>query len=68
MTALVDPPQPYNAVAHFIERHLQEGRGEKIAYVDQGGATSYAELARRVYRAAGALAAAGVDAEQRVVL
>ncbi|NVB40109.1 benzoate-CoA ligase family protein [Pseudenhygromyxa sp. WMMC2535] len=65
---MIAPPRPYRAVDHFIERHLREGRGDKIAYIDERGQTSYRALAENVRRAAGAFEAAGVMAEQRVVL
>ena len=61
-------PRTYNAVADFIDRNLAEGRGEKTAVVDAGGAHSYADLAGRVNRAGNALAAFGLTMEQRVLL
>jgi len=65
---MIDAPYPYNPVDHFIERHLREGRAAAVAFVDEAGEHTYAALASRVRRAAGALDAVGVDAEQRVVL
>jgi len=61
-------PRDYNAAVDFVERHLDEGRGEKIAFRDDAGALSYAELARQVNRAGNALRALGVEMEQRVLL
>jgi benzoate-CoA ligase len=60
-------PPFYNAAAELIERNLP-GRAEKTAFIDEQGAYSYGELARRVDLAAGALRELGLDAEQRVVL
>src|SRR5260370_288515 len=40
----------YNAAADLIERNLVAGRGAKPAFIDEGGAYSYAELAERVGR------------------
>lgn len=58
----------YNAAQDLIERNLRAGRAEKIAYIDDHGAYSYAELAQRVARFASALHAAGIQPEQRVLL
>jgi benzoate-CoA ligase family protein len=71
---MVAPPTPltfprdYNAAAHFIDRHVAEGRGDKTAILDDRGAVSYAELAERVNRAGNALAALGVRQEERVLV
>lgn len=64
----LDLPRRYNAATHFIDRHLAEGRGEKIAVIDDAGRYSYADLARRVNRAGNALRNLGVGPEQRVML
>src|SRR2546422_771797 len=61
-------PRQYNAAVDFIDRHLSEGRGKKIAVIDDRGRYDYAELAARTARAGHALRAAGVDQEQRVLL
>ena len=64
----VELPRNYNAVTHFVDRHLDEGRGDKIAFLDDNGSYTYAELAERVSQAAGALVALGLEPEQRVLL
>ena len=61
-------PREYNAASHFIDRHLREGRGGKLAYIDDRGSYSYAELAARVNRAGNVLTRLGVEMEQRVLL
>ena len=61
-------PRNYNAATHFIDRHLGEGRGEKIAIIDDQGSYSFAQLARRVNRAGNLLRSLGVAREQRVML
>ncbi len=65
---LVDLPREYNAASHFIDRHLAAGRGDKIAYIDDAGRYSYAELARRVNQAGNVLRGLGLEGEQRVML
>ncbi len=64
----VVPSGPYNAARHFIDRHLEEGRGTKTAYTDDHGSCTYAELAERVDRAGNMLKRLGVEMEQRVAL
>ena len=64
----IDVPRTYNAAYDLVERNLQAGRGGKLAYIDDRGRYTYAELANRVNRAANALAELGLRPEQRVVL
>ncbi len=61
-------PRRYNAAADLLDRHLEQGRGGRLAYVDDGGATTYAQLAERANRAGHALEALGVRREERVAL
>ena len=61
-------PRSYNAATHFIDRHLDEGRASKTAVIDEQGSYTYAQLAERVNRAAGALLQLGLEPEQRVLL
>ena len=53
-------PREYNAAVDLIDRNLKAGRGGKVAYIDDTGNHTYAELAERVNRAANALVALGV--------
>ncbi len=64
----LDIPRAYNAAVHFIDRHLAEGRGRRLAFIDDAGECTYTALAERVCRAGNALAALGVQMEQRVLL
>jgi benzoate-CoA ligase family protein len=64
----VEVPREYNAASHFIDRHLREGRGRKIAYIDDRNNYTYAELAERVNRAGNVLKRLGLEMEQRVLL
>ena len=65
---MVTVPREYNAAADFIDRHLAEGRGARLALVDGGGRYTYAEVGARVNRAGNALAALGVGMETRVAM
>jgi benzoate-CoA ligase family protein len=64
----VHVPRGYNAAVDLVDRHLAEGRGEKVAFVDDRTRLTYADLAEQVNRAGNALLALGVRREQRVVL
>jgi benzoate-CoA ligase family protein len=61
-------PREYNAAVDLVDRHLAEGRGSRLAYRDDRGAYTYAELGERVNRAGNALAELGVEPEHRVLL
>ena len=64
----VNVPRHYNAAFDLIERNLAAGRGAGIAYIDDAGRCSYAELAERTARFANGLLALGFEPEQRVLL
>ena len=64
----LDIPREYNAAYDLIERNLAAGRAAKIAYIDDAGRYSFAELAERVDRAANALTGLGLGMEDRVLL
>ena len=61
-------PREYNAAADLVGRNLQAGRGGKVAYIDDEGSYTFAELARRVDRFASALVRHGVQPESRVMI
>jgi benzoate-CoA ligase family protein len=58
----------YNASDRFVDRHVREGRGAKVAFVDDATSLTYAQLADRASRVANALVELGVEPEQRVAL
>jgi 4-hydroxybenzoate-CoA ligase len=57
-----------NAVEWFVDRHLQEGNGARLAFRDPWRSLTYAELATATAQFVGALLSAGIGREQRVVL
>jgi benzoate-CoA ligase len=61
-------PDEFNAAIYFIDRHLQEGRGEKIAIEGEGATLTYRQLAEGVNRAGNGLRKLGVRIEERVLL
>ena len=58
----------FNVAVPFIDRHLDEGRSEKIAIRTVEGDTTYAELAEGVNRAGNALIRLGLQPGDRVVM
>ncbi|MEO8875495.1 MAG: benzoate-CoA ligase family protein [Polyangiaceae bacterium] len=61
-------PREYNAAVDLIDRNVAEGRGSRIAIIDDRGKYDYADLLARTNRAGNALKALGVLPEQRVLL
>ena len=67
MTTLPTPPgAPFNFAEHLFALHRQ--RSDRLAYIDDRGPLSYGQLEQRARRLAGALQAAGVRREERVLL
>ena len=58
----------YNAAVAFVDRHLAEGRAEKVAFRDPRRSLSYGELHDQASRVGPALAALGIAPEHRVVM
>ena len=57
----------YNAAVDLIDRNLA-ARPQKIAYIDDHGSYTYAELGERVNRCANALTSLGLTMEARIML
>src|SRR5712691_1689409 len=57
-----------NAVNYFLDRHLREGRGDRLAVTDPWRSLTYAELAAASERFAAGLRAAGIARERRIAL
>ncbi len=64
----IEIPRDYNAAHDLVARNLAAGRGTKLAYVDDAGRYTYADLAERVNRAANALRDLGLQMEDRILL
>src|SRR5438046_6953760 len=65
---MTDVPREYNAAVDLVGRNLAAGRGGKIAYIDDAGSCTYAQLAERVDRAANALHSLNIHREERVAI
>ena len=58
----------FNVAVPFIDRHVAEGRGAKVAIRDAQGSVTYAALAANVNRAGNVLTALGLGAGDRVLM
>jgi benzoate-CoA ligase family protein len=58
----------FNVATPFIDRHLAEGRGAKVAIRCAAGDVTYAELAERVNRCGNALLGLGIERGARVLM
>jgi 4-hydroxybenzoate-CoA ligase len=61
-------PGSYNAVTWLLDRNVDEGRGEKLAFTDTVSELSYGELQRQTCRVANMLRRLGVRREERVAM
>jgi benzoate-CoA ligase family protein len=63
-----DLPRELNLASRFVDRNVDEGRGDRTALLGPHGRTTYAELARLVNRCGNVLRDLGVRPEERVLL
>ena len=61
-------PDSFNVATAFLDRHITEGRGAKVAIYSEGATYSYAYIAELANRVGNGLLDLGVDLEQRVAL
>jgi benzoate-CoA ligase len=65
---LITLPENFNVATHFVDRNVQEGRGDKIAIECGDERVTYQQLLENTNRAGNALLALGVRPEERVLL
>lgn len=58
----------FNVAVPFIDRHLSEGRGAKVAIRTHDSAVTYADLAANVNRCAGLLSRMGLERGARMLM
>ena len=61
-------PEEFNATAYFVDRHIAEGRANKVAIECGNNRTSYGQLFESVNRVGNGLKDLGVRIEERAVL
>lgn len=67
-TSAFSLPEEFNAASYFVDRHIPEGRGDKIAIECGDRRVTYGQLFERVNRVGNALKRLGVRPEERVFL
>jgi 4-hydroxybenzoate-CoA ligase len=63
-----DASGSYNAVTWLLDRNIEEGRGEKLAFTDTVSELSYGDLQKQSCRVANLLRHLGVRREERVAM
>jgi benzoate-CoA ligase family protein len=61
-------PEEFNAASYFVDRHIAEGRGQKVAIECEDRRVTYSQLAESVNRIGNALRHLDVRPEERVFL
>jgi len=61
-------PENFNASAYFVDRHVEEGRGAKVAIECGERRIAYSELSRNVNRAGNSFRKLGLRTEERIAL
>ena len=61
-------PPTFNVATHFVDRHVAEGRGSRVAIECGDARITYAEVSANVNRFGSALRDLDVRAEERVLL
>ena len=61
-------PEQFNVADAFLDRHLREGRGDRVAIHYEGQRYTYAQIAELANRVGNGLLSLGVDLEQRIAL
>src|SRR5579884_906215 len=64
----VSVPERFNAATYFVDRNLDEGRGDNLAVISGDRELTYWDVAAGVNRAGNALRELGVEMENRVFL
>ncbi len=65
---VIEIPRQFNAAAEFVDRHVDEGRGNRIAIYFEDRTYTYRQVQELVNRVGNALEALGVEMENRVLL
>jgi len=66
--AFIVLPDEFNAATYFVDRHIGEGRGQRIAIECGERNVTYQQLLEMVNRVGNCLRKLGVRVEERVVL
>lgn len=65
---MVRLPTEFNVATHFVDRNVEEGRGDKVAILCSDSQISYSELLLQTNRVGNAVRDLGVRPQERVLL
>jgi len=68
MPAKITFPENFNVASSFIDRHVEEGRGERIAILGEFGSISYNTLQENVNKYGNALLDLGLSRGNRILM
>jgi len=60
--------EAFNIASWLVDRHVDEGRGDRVAIRCEGRSTTYSELQAEIWRAQGLLDALGLDPGDRIAM
>ena len=63
-----DVPESFNMASVLVDKHVAEGRGDRVAIYHRDETISYRDLQRRVNQAGNMLRNRGIEIEDRVIL
>src|SRR5690242_13170578 len=63
-----DIPEIFNMATVLVDRHVEAGRGDRVAIYCGDDTVTYRELQRRVNRAGNMLLTEGIEIEDRVII
>jgi len=65
---LIEIPDRFNAASFFVDRHVVEGRGDKVAFFHEDRTVTYAGLQELVNRVGNALREWGCEPGDRILI
>jgi benzoate-CoA ligase len=67
VTGLTEIPAQFNVASYFVDRNVEQARGDQVAYFYEDEAITYRQLQELINRTGNALLDLGVRPEQRVL-
>lgn len=64
----MNAPRPYNAVYDFVDRNVEQGFGDKLAFIEGQNTLTYGALQTATYKMANVLHDMGIKRETRVAM
>lgn len=68
MLRMPEVPEEFNITSYLLDRHLEEGRGDRICIYYEDDKITYAQVAEQSCRIGNALLSLGIERENRVAI